>query len=64
MGHRRYPLVKYFSVLLIVVGVALFLYKDTAGVADDDPHQWRLFDLFGAGELLVVRGSAIEKNIG
>lgn len=28
IARKRYPLVKYFSVLLIVLGVALFLFKD------------------------------------
>ena len=28
LAKKRYPLVKYLSVLLIVLGVALFLYKD------------------------------------
>jgi len=28
LARKRYPLLKYFSVLLIVMGVALFLFKD------------------------------------
>ena len=28
LGRKRYPLLKYLFVLLIVIGVALFIYKD------------------------------------
>ena len=30
LANKRYPLIKYFCVLLIVIGVALFLYKDVS----------------------------------
>ena len=53
IGHRKYPLVKYLIVLLIVAGVILFNYKDGIGRGNGDP-QWKLFDLIGAGEFLVV----------
>ena len=53
IGHRKYPLVKYLIVLLIVAGVILFNYKDGSGRGNGDP-QWKLFDLLGAGEVLVV----------
>lgn len=46
-AHKRYPLRKYFYVLSIVAGMALFLYKDQHSSKTD------LFQ-FGAGELLLV----------
>ena len=46
---------KYFIVLLIVLGVALFLYSDEGQSSNDDNgDQWRLFHFLGIGELLVV----------
>ena len=33
LARKRYPLVKYFCVLLIVLGVALFLFKDVSVLA-------------------------------
>ena len=30
IGRKSYPILKYFFVLLIVIGVALFMYKDNA----------------------------------
>lgn len=53
IGHRKYPLIKYLIVLLIVAGVIMFNYKDGSGRSNGDP-QWKLFDLIGTGELLVV----------
>lgn len=46
--RKKYPLAKYLCVLLIVGGVALFLYKPnkTSNVADDH--------VFGFGEILLV----------
>ena len=65
VGHRSYPLIKYLIVLLIVAGVALFLYKDGGasrhGNSDD---QWRLFHIVGIGELLVVSGRGGRKGRG
>ena len=46
--RKRYPLAKYLCVLLIVSGVALFLYKPNKGGASTDEH------LFGFGEILLV----------
>ena len=55
VGHRSYPLIKYLIVLLIVAGVALFLYKDGgASRHGNSDEQWRLFHIVGIGELLVV----------
>ena len=57
VGHRSYPLIKYLIVLLIVAGVALFLYKDGgASRHGNNDEQWRLFHIVGIGELLVVSG--------
>ena len=50
VGRKRYPLLKYVFVMLIVVGVALFMYKDKKAAALDADHT------MGAGELLLVSG--------
>lgn len=47
LANKRYPLIKYLCVLLIVLGVALFLYKDKKTTAAHQPK-------FGFGELLLV----------
>jgi len=50
IGRKRYPLLKYLFVLTIVVGVALFMYKDGGGSskkAVDD-------GLIGLGEILLL----------
>ena len=52
-GRRSYPLIKYLCVLLIVGGVAIFLYKNKPSQAVED-EQWRLLEVVGVGELLVV----------
>ena len=38
IGRKRYPLLKYLFVLLIVIGVSLFMYKDgkSNAAADGD----------------------------
>ena len=59
-SHKRYPAMKYVIVLLIVMGVAVFLYRDDKGSEEkalltDTPHSWRLFHFVGLGEILVVR---------
>lgn len=47
--RKKYPMAKYLCVLLIVSGVALFLYKPNKGAAAAaDDH------LFGFGEVLLV----------
>ncbi len=53
LGHRRYPIIKYLIVLLIVVGVALFLYKDKGGRSQTE-DQTKLFNILGIGEFLLV----------
>ena len=56
MGRKTYPAIKYLIVLLIVVGVAVFLYRDDKKTPGENlPHSWRLFHFLGLGELLVVR---------
>lgn len=41
---------------MIVMGVAVFLYRDDkSGSSEDTPHSWHLFNFLGLGELLVVR---------
>lgn len=49
-AHKRYPLAKYFCVLLITIGVALFIYKDSKNSSKglDADHT------FGIGEMLLV----------
>lgn len=46
--RKKYPLAKYLCVLLIVSGVALFLYKPNKSSAVGDDH------IFGFGEILLV----------
>ena len=49
LAKKRYPAAKFLFILMIVIGVSLFLYKDQqkSTVADDKP-------LIGIGELLLV----------
>uniref|UniRef100_A0A3Q3E1V3 Solute carrier family 35 member B1 n=1 Tax=Labrus bergylta TaxID=56723 RepID=A0A3Q3E1V3_9LABR len=46
--RKKYPLAKYLCVLLIVSGVALFLYKPNKSSAVADDH------VFGFGEILLL----------
>ncbi|XP_057673924.1 solute carrier family 35 member B1 [Corythoichthys intestinalis] len=46
--RKRYPMAKYLCVLLIVTGVALFLYKPKKSSAVVDDH------VFGFGEILLL----------
>lgn len=46
--RKKYPLAKYLCVLLIVSGVALFLYKPNKSSHVADDH------VFGFGEILLV----------
>ena len=45
-GKKSYPLAKYFFILTVVVGVALFMFKDKAVAAQETA--------FGIGEILLV----------
>jgi UDP-galactose transporter B1 len=48
-GGKKYPLLKYLPVLLIVSGVALFMYKPKSGASDNVNS-----NLIGSGELLLM----------
>lgn len=47
LGRKVYSIKKYFFVLLIVIGVVLFMYKDQKRVNDDTQG-------FGIGEVLLI----------
>ncbi|XP_069119471.1 solute carrier family 35 member B1-like [Argopecten irradians] len=47
-ARKRYPAAKFLFVLMIVIGVAMFLYKDKAPTAKDTKS------LFGFGEILLL----------
>lgn len=49
-AHKKYPIAKYFCILLISLGVALFVYKDSKAATSglDAGHT------FGWGEILLV----------
>lgn len=47
LGGRRYPIAKYLFVLMIVVGVALFMYKEQSASSYSSSFGW--------GEILLVR---------
>jgi len=49
VGKKSYPLLKYLFTLMIVMGVALFMYKDKAGKASADSDS-----LIGVGEILLL----------
>lgn len=51
--RKKYPLAKYLCVLLIVTGVALFMYKPKKGAGGDD-------HIFGYGELLLVSTARVQ----
>ncbi|KAJ8389973.1 hypothetical protein AAFF_G00112580 [Aldrovandia affinis] len=52
--RKRYPLAKYLCVLLIVSGVALFLYKPNKGAASTEEQ------LFGFGEMLLLLSLTLD----
>ncbi|KFV67097.1 Solute carrier family 35 member B1, partial [Dryobates pubescens] len=51
--RKRYPLAKFLCVLLIVAGVALFLYKPQRGAAPEE-------HTFGYGELLLLLSLTLD----
>uniref|UniRef100_A0A8C4JAJ0 Solute carrier family 35 member B1 n=1 Tax=Dromaius novaehollandiae TaxID=8790 RepID=A0A8C4JAJ0_DRONO len=51
--RKKYPLAKYLCVLLIVTGVALFMYKPKKGAGSDD-------HIFGYGELLLLLSLTLD----
>ncbi|EMP33756.1 Solute carrier family 35 member B1 [Chelonia mydas] len=52
--RKKYPLAKYLCVLLIVTGVALFMYKPKRGGDGEDGH------IFGYGELLLLLSLTLD----
>ncbi|XP_069809577.1 solute carrier family 35 member B1 [Dendropsophus ebraccatus] len=52
--RKKYPLTKYLCVLLIVVGVALFMYKPKNSGPSEDDH------VFGYGELLLLLSLTLD----
>lgn len=49
LGRKQYPFTKYLFVLMIVIGVGIFIYKDNQSVKSSSSNA-----LIGAGELLLV----------
>ncbi|RMX57542.1 hypothetical protein pdam_00005749 [Pocillopora damicornis] len=49
LARKRYPLLKYLCVFLIVCGVALFMYKENKKQVSNDSGSW-----IGFGELLLL----------
>lgn len=47
VGKKSYPFKKYLFVLMIVIGVILFMYKEKAGSTQSDGS-------IGLGELLII----------
>ena len=54
---------KYLIVLLIVLGVAVFLYRDDKTAASTTEHSWHLFHFLGIGELLVVSTHSVLLSV-
>ncbi|KAK0059449.1 solute carrier family 35 member B1-like [Biomphalaria glabrata] len=54
-ARKRYPLAKYFCVLLIVMGVAMFMYKDKGSTkkTEDQPF-------IGVGEFLLLLSLTLD----
>jgi len=48
VGRKQYPLLKYLFILMIVLGVALFMYKDKGGKSGESGG------LLGVGEVLLL----------
>jgi UDP-galactose transporter B1 len=53
LGRKSYPLLKYLFVLLIVAGVALFMYKDKAGNSTEEMG-------LGLGEMMLLLSLACD----
>lgn len=52
IAGKVYPRIKYLIVVLIVVGVVLFFYKDDGDSNGD--HQSKFMHMVGFGEFLIV----------
>merc|ERR1719309_1889291 len=50
VGRKKYPMLKYLFILMIVAGVALFMYKDSAAKSSTAGSD----SLIGVGELLLI----------
>ena len=50
VGRKSYPLLKYLFILMIVLGVAVFMYKDKVGAAAVSAGE----GILGVGELLLL----------
>lgn len=59
IGRKSYSLLKYFFVLLIVLGVALFMYKDKAAASSSKGGE-EGGSLIGLGELLLILSLACD----
>lgn len=56
IGGKRYGLAKYLSILVVVLGVALFIYKDSKASSAQAASQ----GLVGKGELLLLVSLALD----
>ncbi|KAH9492425.1 hypothetical protein Btru_051076 [Bulinus truncatus] len=54
-ARKRYPLAKYLCVLLIVTGVAMFMYKDKGSTKKTEEQP-----LIGVGELLLLASLTLD----
>ncbi|XP_038077782.1 solute carrier family 35 member B1-like [Patiria miniata] len=54
LARKRYPLVKYLCVLLIVIGVAIFVYKDSKASSSVTES------FFGYGEMLLILSLTLD----
>ncbi|XP_022084670.1 solute carrier family 35 member B1-like [Acanthaster planci] len=54
LARKRYYLLKYFCVLLIVIGVAIFVYKDSKASSSAAES------VFGYGELLLIASLTLD----
>ncbi|GAB6031946.1 hypothetical protein CHUAL_010330 [Chamberlinius hualienensis] len=57
IGHKKYTLRKYLFVLMIVIGVALFIYKDDVKKSGGSSS---VNSFFGTGELLLLISLAMD----
>jgi len=64
VARKRYPLIKYASVLLIVLGVALFLFKDKKNNATTEATGWGEILLLVSLTLDGLTGASQEKMRG
>ncbi|CAL1537824.1 unnamed protein product [Lymnaea stagnalis] len=54
-ARKRYPIAKYLCVLLIVSGVAMFMYKDKHAAKKEEDHP-----LIGTGEFLLLLSLTLD----